>query len=145
MKNTEYRKGNLVQYCVGGESYVIGLIGGIKPDYMFNAITIFDTEDQSHTSTHSDNVKGIPITEELLDRFQPNRVVDYDANLSRDYRFDKMTIRFCNANGVSAFYRDRLKLGFIRELQYVHELQNLFFALTGQELEIKKEVGNGLS
>jgi hypothetical protein len=27
--------------------------------------------------------------------------------------------------------------GFINELKYVHELQNIFFALTGRELELK--------
>ena len=66
--------------------------------------------------------KPVPLTEEWLLRFGfVNDKLEY------------FTIEYDNHAGYGLFYRGNLLTG----IEYVHQLQNLYFALTGTELEIK--------
>jgi hypothetical protein len=72
----------------------------------------------------SDKLKPIPLTEEWLLKFG----------------FDKIDFQFIK-NGIKLFpirdlyYRGNFPIK--SDIKYVHQLQNLFFALTGEELTIK--------
>jgi hypothetical protein len=80
---------------------------------------------------YHDLMNPIPITEEWLVKFGFEKDVD-------DLVLDINTVFF-------VFYNDgefvRLKsnhLETITSIQYVHKLQNLYFALTGEELNLTK-------
>lgn len=71
---------------------------------------------------------GIPLTEEWLVKFGFGRVDGNEFNI---------------ITGMTIFrIEERFELGnhdFPIELKYVHQLQNLHFALTGNELELKNK------
>ena len=76
------------------------------------------------------NYKPIPLTEEWLLKFG----------------FEKQSRRFYVLNNWVVEYREGTKLfNFVAEepidiiVKYVHQLQNLYFALTGEELTFKSE------
>lgn len=77
-----------------------------------------------------DNKKGIfepiPITEEWLLKFG----------------FEKTPLGYFKKDGiilvVEDFYYECLLGSVAKILKYIHQLQNLYFALTGKELEIKE-------
>jgi len=75
-------------------------------------------------------IKPIPLTEEWLIKF--GFVYDENTGFFRSVVFGRIyidngrhTFCFCNKNGI------------LKVVEYVHQLQNLYFALTGEELEIK--------
>lgn len=90
-----------------------------------------------------DNFKPIPLTEEWLLKFDfvKDRECFY-KNFSNQGEF----ILFSNKTPVALANRIVKPFYFtcktIVELEYVHQLQNIYFALTGEELEIKKEVAS---
>jgi hypothetical protein len=80
----------------------------------------------------------IPLTEEWLTKFG----FDYDA-IAKMYWIDlpaRMQLRFVDCNTTELdLYQDSKIISFKHNhCQYVHQLQNLFFALTGRELTIKQ-------
>jgi hypothetical protein len=83
--------------------------------------------------------KPIPLTEEWLIKFGFEKDDVFDKFFTylpiHDLCMDKLSFRvnegFICYEGIK--YRTLLK-----NIQYVHSLQNLYFALTNQELEIKK-------
>ena len=85
------------------------------------------------------NINPIPLTEEWLIKFGFEKDDVFDEFFTylpiHDLCMDKLSFRvdegfICYE---SIKYRTLLK-----HIQYVHSLQNLYFALTNQELEIKK-------
>lgn len=75
----------------------------------------------------------IPITEEWLLKFgfQKGKF---------DYLKNNLEILELNNNGIFDAYCTDLEFSvFISEIKYVHSLQNLYFALTGEELTIKDQ------
>jgi hypothetical protein len=90
-------------------------------------------------------VEGIEITPEWLQDFGfiPDQRVGYNP-----FRWPQMngnSSYFLSMNGagqwVFSIWQDDIKQNItIRILEYVHDLQNLFFALTGEELKIKEKV-----
>lgn len=76
----------------------------------------------------------IPLTEEWLLKFGFYRTFEYDdfdAEYENELR-DQITLK----NGIYSFHWPSLYVGSI-EIQYVHQFQNLYFALCGNELTIK--------
>lgn len=86
--------------------------------------------------TESAYYEPIPLTPELLEKcgFELNKKV---------YRWHKNTITICNNEDNTGFYWDLSADGGLRlatewkDVNYLHQLQNLFFALTGEELQIE--------
>ncbi len=80
------------------------------------------------------DICGIPLTEEWLVRFglKPERLIEFDANIGKWYTMDGSRFLFqYDGNG-------RIHNGVLGiEIKHVHQLQNLYFALTGDELTIK--------
>ncbi len=77
--------------------------------------------------------KGISLSEEWLVKFGFNK----DRT---DYKKDFFVFNIMFDEDMFMYFHDSLdwnsRLG--NKIQYVHQLQNLYFALTGEELEIKE-------
>lgn len=92
--------------------------------------------------------KPIPLTEEWLVRFGFEKIKSHDFG---DYEYHK----FINGSEYLVWFTDySISIGGSRAeiskglcyssdciIKYVHQLQNLYFALTGQELELKPVEG----
>lgn len=74
-------------------------------------------------------VKPIPITPEWLERF------GFEQYLIGYYRYKKFYISYSNTGLHEYRQRDAYVI-----FKYVHQLQNLYFALKGEELEIKPNI-----
>lgn len=137
MSNTvtsfELRIGNLIldhEGAIRKVAYVgdtIGLyndIGGTQK-YQHNPIISGDIKD----------LKGVPITPEILEKcgFENN-----ELNIVRNVSI-KSTVRgkycYCDLEYDSAYYMPEPIT--LYKIEYLHQLQTLYFALTGKELEIK--------
>ena len=129
MQSKNYRVGNIVQ-----QPSRIGKISEIWQD----AVRIegySNGYDYNHT-------KPIPLTEKWLNDFGFTKEVLNDDSgyyYTLELNDDKhcgLSINSCDKNGfveVTLFpYKDWFRY------KYVHELQNLFFVITGFELELKK-------
>ncbi len=122
MKASELRIGNLLSFS-----------NNIQPDKIitvgrrFFSSASIEREDGDFNITPYYN--PIPLTEEWLLRMG-FEVYEFDNGEPNQYRFKSRLIviredSFCD-------YGTNVKI------KYVHQLQNLYFALTGQELEIKE-------
>lgn len=136
MKSTELRMGNIVDLH-GQEDYrVIGL----EKNYI-------SVRYKNHTdSGDGSNLLPVPLTEELLLKAgfkKAESIFSEDEYGWKCFRLKKVSfinlyleIRIENVLYLQAdMYHDG-EFEVIRELKYFHELQNLYFALTGKELEI---------
>lgn len=120
MKNTELRIGNYFQWtsiAAMGRGVDRICYGQEIEDYM-------------------DFKEGIPLTPEWLERFGFYKVGEDDWRISefriRFTEFDQPAFNLWT-NGDSEFCES---IG--QDIKYVHQLQNLYFALTGEELELKQ-------
>ncbi len=124
MKASELRIGNLVEHK--------HLKGGVLYDYdsitfiVENAISINSAK---HVGRTIGSVKPIPLTGEWLLKF----------DIHTDYIFDNEYKR--EIDGYLLYIEDIASCNVVnwdKPIKYVHEAQNLYFALTGNELEIKE-------
>lgn len=79
------------------------------------------------THYHTERLKPIPLTEEWFVKFGFKRKRD------GDYWKSAITLTYIYGEGWDAVISD---LGV--SIKYVHQLQNLYFALTGKELQCQK-------
>jgi len=120
MKVNELRIGNLV-YCKG----IIDIIGGVEDNNYY-------TEKHYHGNTNED-LKPIPLTEEWL--LKCGFTTDYPT-----YKDKFFTIK--NRFNINSFnFGKGFKLNTsgcfeYKPIKYLHELQNIYFALTGNELNV---------
>jgi len=127
VKPTEFRIGNMVTATVLDKSFGGGKISGILESSVFVNTIKFDL---SHIS-------GIPITEEWLLRFG----FKFDGHI---YEASKEIREKSNKDiGVkyqAYFFNKRLNRWMDCQtrvcVDYIHQLQNLYFALTGEELTL---------
>ena len=120
----ELRIGNYL--LITGES--ISISSGFIADYDFSVKNNFS----SNTPLIKDSIEPIPITEEWLLKFGFEYFESNDS-----YQLDT-DLGFCIWGRIHyGFYifANSEELG--SEIRYVHELQNLYFALTKKELELK--------
>jgi len=107
-----------------GNYYAIAENDGIKYKQIKYLV-----ESESDFFSNGDNItqaaKPIPLTEEWLLRF------GFESLLSGAGYVKNYTEIGCNHNGLNII-ASGLKI------EFVHQLQNLYFALTGQELTIKR-------
>jgi len=138
IKANELRIGNLVEY--GGEyCKVVSLFD--------DGIFSFDDENNDTYSSETTTPNPIPITPQIL--WKANFIVDCVS--THDYkRFDLTTIQTSYLIGdfdekyfeISSTQNDRdgeivYNHNKRANLKYLHQLQNLYFALTGEELKIE--------
>ena len=112
MKNKELRIGNILKNGI-----VTGLLSHTNI-YVENEILLID------------DIEFMPLTKEIF--------LNFGAELDRGmYRLDKMKgyFDFLNLNGVF-FFEYNIHQVQMCKIQYVHQLQNLYFILTNYELKI---------
>jgi len=126
MKAQELRIGNYVKYC--GDIVAVTALGegGLRAEYKTRKVRCI------YNAVH---LSEIPLTEEILLKagFEMH---GYTTFLQHTYQ------RFVlGRNSVYSIdnktYIYEVNDHDLCELNYVHQLQNLYFALTGEELEIK--------
>lgn len=128
MKANEIRIGNLILFSENGTVFTVDGIGE----------TGFDVHDEiENTWIESETFEGIKLTEEWLLKFGFEKV-DHIHGYSF-YTLHKSKVNKCNLD----VYDDKtLFMGYhVSHCKYIHQLQNLFFALTNQELIIKEVKG----
>ena len=116
MRASELRIGNLLQ---SDTNKIIKIVGVVKKDiyYYHNKKNLYVLE--------LNNFKPIPLTEEWLIKLG----------------LHQWTWGYYHKNGFVISVERQVYFGeeevWIAELNYVHQLQNLYFALTGEELNYK--------
>ena len=80
--------------------------------------------------------KPVPLTDKLLERLGLT-CISASVTHKRLFKIKDLKVRYPLRNfPLSVSYKGVP----IAEVEYVHELQNLFFAITGTELELKADV-----
>lgn len=124
IKSNELRIGNYVLFDDGKQDKI-------------TAIWQDGVNGNSHSRWYLERIMPITLTGELLEKLgfqnegKRNKII-----IGEYWTVGRFEISFCNpgfiyiANGYSTFYVENYK--------YVHQLQNLYFALTGEELTVKE-------
>ena len=86
------------------------------------------------------NLQPIPLTEEWLKRLGFEKDEEYDESGLVDYRLTLMKnslefVSFWNSEEITSVNQPQTGV----DVKHVHQLQNLYFALTGEELNQNKE------
>jgi len=137
MKANELRIGNIINYHIN-KSYYQGIIRAIMD--RCTIVTFYDTiyggKNGIYKTIKWKVVDPIPLTEEWLTKFGFHKTAedDFDKTFGD---IDQISIR-SNKLYVTDKFGVYLNPKRIAIIQYVHQLQNLYFALTGEELTIKK-------
>lgn len=141
MKATELRIGNLLQDKSTDEflSIIELTTDSIKCYFLNKTEQIFFINGRFSLLEKS-QVKPIPLTEEWLLKFgfKPNILTFIYNNI--EVAFDsKKYLRLCGYSFISGdeYPIPSSNKCFIKPIKYVHQLQNLYFALCGKELIIK--------
>jgi hypothetical protein len=125
MKANELRIGNFIKY----NNEQIGIVSGIQ-EFLFNngKVAINQRIDIFY---HIENINPIALTEEIL-----LKCGFKDNNYSLDLKLGTKKITF---NWYSRIVLTGVRNGYYcqkyKHIKYLHQLQNLYFALTGKELE----------
>ena len=130
----ELRIGNLLQDDKGNICTVRRLSREDEEDILI--------EEKMNLKTLNYDVFGIPLTEEILLKF----------GFNKEYQKGYIGIDVCNSDFVlteplkmgewQTNYTFQFETGSVpkfKEIEYVHQLQNIFFALNGEELTFKKD------
>ncbi len=112
MKANELRIGNWVKHNVSGNFFQF-------TSYNFNDLCIVLS-----SNPPKDLIEPIPLTDEWLVKFGFDKRFDVYQNHLLLFNSE---LKNWSWSGI-----------YIREIKYVHELQNLYFILTGEELELKQ-------
>ena len=117
MKANEFRIGNWVNQPTADNSD------------SFHQITKGDFASDYNSSIDIECHLPIPLTEDWLLKFGFEKVKNVNENTYPDFR--KRSVELLT--NVNEFYVLNRNEGFT-DIHYVHQLQNLYFALTGEEL-----------
>jgi hypothetical protein len=122
MKATELRIGNFVEHPNDGVTRVTAILN--------------DLQIETETGYIDKYCRAIPLTEEWLERFGFDKDEEYDEGGLVDYRWTLMYrslefVSFWNSEELNGVNQPQTGV----DVEYVHQLQNLYFALTGQELQ----------
>lgn len=86
-----------------------------------------------------ESFKPIPLTEEWLIKFGFERVTPMGSTYDNNYAYElKDWGRIALKNGVLVSDQYYFLDGLCFDIKHVHQLQNLYFTLTGKELTIKE-------
>lgn len=124
MKATELRIGNIAKLKMAGDGVYPDEIRSIKASEIFAL------------SKHPEWMTPIPLTEEWLLKFgfgewKEGEKCFYNGTFDWMLNPYKQYWHFYAHNEVGG------KTWFLKDIQYIHQLQNLYFALTGEELIFK--------
>jgi hypothetical protein len=136
MKAEELRIGNLIYSSSGSERVVVGTsYKTILHSKSLDSVTYYED--------YESNCKPIPLTEEILSKCGFDKTDDYGDiiyfelkirnNVSYYVCFDHEDISF----GLNVFENCTPLIYDEKHFQYIHQLQNLIYSLTNQELKIQ--------
>lgn len=129
MKATELRIGNYVE-CVDGIDQISEIREtGVK-------LLKFNAHEPENLIHYFDWIKPLPITQECLERFG----FVYDNDEDELILDDKLGVSLMCAHDSIVYYKGNLEplwVDVLLNIEHVHQLQNLYFALTGNELTIQ--------
>ncbi|WP_163321660.1 hypothetical protein [Draconibacterium mangrovi] len=140
MESNELRIGNLVDY--EKTTHRITAINTTpKNDYSFCESQWINEEGNEYYSHTFDLINPIPLTEEWLRKFGFDDKEYKPGYIGIDYK-DGMILSFVLCKPGKLFeaqkhYTFELRDHYINPIEYVHQLQNFYFAITGQELHLK--------
>lgn len=113
-----------------GNYFEVDTVGQPCPDRLENGIYLWDNWHSYYEFGFDERIfKPIPLTEEWLERFGFDYLIIED-----EYRFNWIIINRDEKDGV--IWIENIT-GKVVVIKYVHQLQNLYFALTGEELILK--------
>lgn len=127
MKANELRIGNYIQDYYNTKIFVVKTVD--------STLEYLDLSDSKTHENHITNLKPIPLTEDILLNCGFEKAVDSNVwvcNLTRQTMFYELTF---NSQIGASLYEDEHWIK--SDIKYLHTLQNLYFALTGEELTIK--------
>jgi hypothetical protein len=147
MRANELRIGNLVKINndllpeMNGETFIVlGL--NERHDYEFpestGVVSLRHTLSIRVLNQFDQFIEPIPLTVEWLMKFGFNKVIDHWIGFESYHYENKNGWIYLIEEGFEIelnILKERHNLG--RTYKYVHQLQNLYFALTGEELTIK--------
>lgn len=133
MEATELRIGNLI--------YEEGAVKRVSSIWSNGMVSVSEPNENAMQFMRGiEYFEPIPLTEEWLTKFGA-RIIKHDAFY---YRWSQPNLKGGNYFEIKVFYTNRLWVaingfdgGLDIPIDFVHEFQNLFFALTGKELQIK--------
>ncbi len=126
MKASELRIGNLVYFFKDTAAIVIAI----------SSEELYLTQGGGFINPKTEECIPIPLTEEWLLRFGFEKEGVYYSNSHLEIS------EIISKKGYDAYCTDMDFSIFMTELKYVHQLQNLYFALTGEELKLKENEDN---
>ena len=138
MKASELRLGNLVKINGRGGDCIYRVTGISETDIDAQCINRCDPFKEVYNEP-IENVSPTPLTEKWLLRFGAKDNDSYFNLLGYpDFKIS-WSIRIIKNNERKAFFLDdNFPECFQIKLEHVHQLQNLYFALTGEELTLKQ-------
>ena len=97
-------------------------------------VQVCDLEETQDTwELYTDRIKPIPLTEEWLEKF------GFEKDENGLYKlFNQSEVPILLNEDLNGWTCDGINFS-INNTQYVHQLQNLYFALKGEELTLKSE------
>jgi len=127
MEAKELRMGNWINFIPHNSNFIVSQINAINSwEENINGLCLEDIE-------------PIPLTEEWLLKFGFERVTPTENGYDNDCAYELKNFgRIALKNGVLIPDQYYFLAGLDFNLKHVHELQNLYFALTKKELTIKK-------
>lgn len=140
MKANELRIGNLVKANYRGISFICDVVKVIFNEIFVKGIMDDDkceyefSGDPEKYAGKENGFEPIPLTEEWLLKFGFDKVLPRNDKIY--YRLNDYFV--IEDSRVFLLGDDAFEILKLRqEIKYVHQLQNLYFALTGEELTIK--------
>jgi len=144
MKATELRIGNLIEFRHQGifiilDFHVTGFDKDSKEEiYMVRVLT--PDRKEIMLIKNVNELIPIPLTEEWLLKYGFELRDKVNGGYVKQINFPhQKEYLYCSKKGIVALWSDpqNREFGIMNDCEYVHQLQNLYFALTGNELEIK--------
>lgn len=131
MKATELRIGNWVYTCRPNS----GMLAQVQGITIFEEIEFCHSQFIEGFKMPMKHIMGTPITEEWLLSFGFEKKIETTHSLGYAKDYPVYSLSGFTYNGIQAawWYKGLLE----KQPEYVHQLQNLYFALTGQELTKK--------
>lgn len=135
MKANELRLGNYYMFQ------------GMRHSCSYHDIANLAKEEQRGQDSSSSCYQPIPLTEEWLEKFgfeYFTKPIGQSKLIYEDYRLGNFVVivkpKFNEIEYAPNRYDIDERSHIHPNIQYVHQLQNLYFALTGTELEIKEQL-----
>ena len=133
METKELRIGNWVNIPTGGDIQIPAFPRKIKGITKFGELDFTEPSYPEPHLFHFNHCGGILLTEEILLKIGFEKI-----NHIHGYSFYSLSKSKKNKCHIDIYDTQTKYMGYlVNHCEYVHELQNLFFALTGKELEIK--------